>query len=98
MGRVVAALVFALSSGCLILDSDDGPVSRQQACLSVCECLFFSPTAAQSCADECATDPDILPPSQTCLECLTVNTCESIETGGCNDACSSPEPSQNGAN
>ncbi|MBT8495968.1 MAG: hypothetical protein KJO07_23185 [Deltaproteobacteria bacterium] len=92
MVRVVVALVaLLLSSGCLIFDSESS-ASRQEACLAVCECLFFSPTAARGCADECVDDPDILPPSQVCLDCLTTNTCEVVESGGCNADCSNPDP------
>lgn len=91
MTRLFVVVLAALLSGCIVLDGEVG-ATREDACTAVCDCLFFSPSSVRGCSEQCAADPDFLPQSETCFACLTENSCETLEAGGCNADCSAAPP------
>lgn len=88
------ALVLAVlgTAGCVFSEESEG--SLVTACERICDCSFFSPTAADLCTDDCIAESDFGSLPDACVDCFSATSCPLIEAGACDSSCfgSDPDP------
>ena len=91
MRSLLLGLIAASVLGCVAFDGED-TATIDDACLAICECQFFSPNVAKTCASQCVAEQNQFPVAPDCLSCIAGSTCDVLTTGGCSAVCTGDEP------
>jgi len=65
----------------------DGSATEEDACVNLCDCMYFFPTDVEACTSQCVTEfaPQA---TQECLDCVAGAECIDLESGRtCQDEC-----------